>query len=98
MFGVGTRHATAADRQPSSSSLASGGGEGGGPPTVLVMVMATAIVVVVTSWSISRSVKYSELFQVNPRYQYGLCAVNMSVVILAVVIVCYVHCSRPKSA
>ena len=72
--------------------------ENGGPPTLLVMVMATAIVVVVMSWSISRSVKYSELFHVNPRYQYGLCTVNVAVIILAVMTVCYVHCSRTKTA
>ena len=57
------------------------------PPTVLVLLLAMAVVVAVIAWSISRSVQYSELFTVNPHYQYGLCTVNMLVVVLAVIVV-----------
>ena len=49
------------------------------------------MVVLVVVWSISRSVQYSELFTVNPRYQYGLCAINVLVIILAVTTICYLH-------
>ena len=54
------------------------------------------VVVLVVLWSLSKSIQYNELFQNNPRYQYGLWSLNIGVVVVAMALVCYTRsCSHP---
>ena len=53
------------------------------------------VVVLVVLWSLSKSIQYNELFQNNPRYQYGLWSLNIGVVVVAMALVCYTrNCSH----
>lgn len=51
--------------------------------------MACVMVIVVVLWSLTKAVQYTELFVNNSRYTYGLCSLNVAVVILSTVILCY---------
>lgn len=53
-----------------------------GPLVVVCVITAIAV------WSISKSVQYHEMFSVNPRYRYGLYAVNAALIIVTVVVLC----------
>ena len=54
-------------------------------------VVAGIAVVVVVLWSLRKSVQYTEVFQSNPRYQYGLWGMNVLVVLVSTAAVCYVR-------
>jgi hypothetical protein len=67
----------------------------------MVPVVACVVVIVVVLWSITRSVQYTELFQTNPRppgpccgagdprYQYGLWSLNVLVIVLSTLVLCF---------
>lgn len=55
----------------------------------LAPVLAGMVVVVVVLWSLRKSVQYTEVFQSNPRYQYGLWGMNVLVVLISTLAVCY---------
>ena len=60
----------------------------------LVPIIACLIVVLVVLWSLFKSIQYNELFQNNPRYQYGLWSMNVAVVVLSMAVLCYARGSR----
>ena len=53
-----------------------------GPLVVVCVITGIAV------WSISKSVQYHEMFAVNSRYRYGLYAVNASLILVTVVVLC----------
>lgn len=57
----------------------------------LLPLVVCLVVVLVVLWSLSKSVQYNELFQNNPRYQYGLWTLNIAVVVVAMALVCYIR-------
>ena len=61
---------------------------------VLLPVVATSVVIVVVLWSISKSVQYTELFQSNPRYQYGMWLLNVLVIMLSTLVLCFTRTAR----
>lgn len=54
-------------------------------------ILAGVVVVVVVLWSLRKSVQYTEVFQSNPRYQYGLWSMNVLVVLVSTAVVCYMR-------
>ena len=91
VFGLDT-----AEAPPSPAAAADAGKPPGPSPAavdpvtrLMVPVVVVCVLLGVSLWSISKSMQYNEIFSVNPRYQYGLYAVNVTVVLLAVATLCY---------
>lgn len=60
----------------------------------MLPVVVACVVVGVSLWSISKSMQYNEVFLANPRYRYGLFAMNAVVVFGAVTTLCVHHHHR----
>lgn len=69
----------------------------------MIPVVSCLVMVVVVLWSLTKSVQYNEpawtlwphnvhgtplLFHSNPRYRYGLWSLNVTVIMLATVVLC----------
>ena len=55
----------------------------------MVPLVACVVVIVVVLWSITKSVQYTEPFQTNPRYQYGMWSLNVLVIVLSTLVLCF---------
>ena len=67
------------------------------PSSILVPVMATVFLSVMISWSLHRSMDYSEMLLANPRYRYALIGGNCAAAALAVATVVWMAGGTPYS-
>lgn len=57
----------------------------------MVPLLVTALLIGVALWSMSKSMQYNEVFNVNRRYRYGLYVANAVVIVVAVLVLCVHH-------
>lgn len=55
---------------------------------VMLPLVGACILIGTSVWSVSRSVRYHEIFVVNPRFQYGLYAMNTVIILVTVLLLC----------
>ena len=56
---------------------------------LMVPTLGCVVLIAVVLWSLSKSVQYTELFAGSRRYTYGLWTMNVAVIVLTVLVVCW---------